>query len=599
MRVENNPDSSSSSRPDRFLKPGQKLTGIIVKHTDKEMVVQLDQGRIKVPLDPQVAVGSKVQVIIEPSGMILVKLLSGQQSQAGVGAGSQSKLDFNLTLLHDAKGNVRQEASGVLKPAGISSVVSASLIASDIIRVDWQPTPSAPVPEVIVGKVTASLPVDANTAASLQSGLTVPGPVSGLFNIIVESLQGEINIYSKKPVPAGEFLHFIPSSQGQEITLIPAGPNQQAGRGLGAILSAGNIAYHPAYSIAYSVFEGLSGEPYFNQSVIDFGDLLIKSGILASDQELHTSKAAQLQNEVKQVGNQSLPPVFADIIGSPGEGVSAASLRPSTQFAQQVEGLLNIFLNFKQDTQLGAEQAQIWSRFIKMPYVQNQLFSWLEPVAPDTSSSQVDSKVQDKREVVINGTTAFQLTPKGSEALSAGGQSQFNLPQLYQLMEQLDTEGKLSGDGKLQKFVLEAVLSDQQLSKESPGDVYTGLTWQGGEYKRLQMRYNLKGRGPADVQKPVVLNIESFAEHIGRVKVQATLTKDGAEIGFQNEKVDVKSFMGDEINTLEQSLSHLGIKILDWHYALLPEIKNQTSLGNNFKLPHKAASDGSKLDLIA
>ncbi|MFC1586025.1 hypothetical protein ACFL5V_10795 [Fibrobacterota bacterium] len=581
----------STSEPQ--LVPGSTYIGTVIKRLKKDLIVQLAQGALRIPLDIQLPPGSRVQITQDPSGLVLLKPLDvgaeGRELQ-GDSVTGRSLRGEQLSVLLDVSfaGEKKDRAPRPEKRAAERNV------ASDYVSFNR----GRPEDISFLGRIISVL-----SQTSRERSEPRPAETGQLPNkYLVESRGHRFKVLSWASLEKGQFVHFHLDKSGDNFFLRVLDQNQAVPEKLQTLLGGAGKEYHPAFRLVYDYLLPLSQEPYFPKVVKDFGELVKASGIIArppGEEPAAEKKNAPAvssaptdlppSSETVEPGSDVSPRIAGESEFPAGErlkpdGGASIPMELSAEgeairrpfLEDQLDKLLSVFLKFPRDQAMPREQAVIWSKVIQNPFSALPFLDSFVPVVPERPEMSPDQM----RTVPLLLTEGMELSPVRTDLFppELNLPERFSLAEFYQFLDRQDEMGKLEVNLKMQKFVMQALQSELAVDQESSSgdgqfgyyrheDVWRGIKFRWKQHKRRQ--------GEEGKPKPVNLNITTETKNMGKVVLDAVLDSAGTRLHFQNRKGDVRELLAQEIRELERQLAHLDFKVESWEYSLLPEEPEQ------------------------
>ncbi|HLP42554.1 MAG TPA: hypothetical protein VK465_13680 [Fibrobacteria bacterium] len=334
-----------------------------------------------------------------------------------------------------------------------------------------------------------------------------------------------------------------------------------------------------ALQVAARYLSDLRGEPYFEDLVKDFGEVLAQSGRLAQPPEGIAPRAGQL---------------------------------PAPK---ELDTLLRLFVAFPRDAEQPERQAKVWSEAARDPQALQDLLKALRP-AGETSLLRVGTALR----AAGPGLPPDLLHVAGEAVLAAAGSDAgdrpeevfsallrralpdaFKSPDLLELARQGTPPGGAEGkEAQAAKFMLQAfaglVPREEEMREGRPAQFYF---YQGQEWRGLQVTWERDKEGSPgkrrETEAPVKVRVETEARAMGKVDVGVILRGDRAFLDFKNQFHDVRELLAADLPELEKSLNLLGVYLEGWTYSRMQE---PPQIPPTAGWVRPAFLDGANLDLM-
>ncbi|MBF0432279.1 MAG: hypothetical protein HQK83_13425 [Fibrobacteria bacterium] len=522
-------DTSRTGMP-----PGKsgRYVGTVIKYRDTDMVVQLKNNTIRVPLDASIPLGAKVQVTFSADGSVTVEAIDTAQAKA---VAKDAQLSFLLELSNKAvrsDGTANPKTSVTLSGESYDTLFKKGIISS-----------------VLLGKVLAA---DTSQIPTNSSSSATP-----LTKYIIETPGQRFEAWSKASFNMGDFIHFSLTKENDRLMLMPADESKAVPEGLQKILSDGGQSYTPAYRLAQDYLAPFSNESWYGQGVLDFGRLLDDAGI------------------TRQPALQERPPGLAGLENSSLQWLSVPpGMVIRSELDNLVEQLLRMFSTNERDGELSKEQAYIWSRIVRNPF---ELLPFLNQFMPVDQPGGLTEASTDSSLRFLQSDLLLSMQQAGTEKLDTAIPERFSLSEFYQMLDRQEDHTRSEQNMKLQKFVLEAMQNELTQDRDVlSGESMYGYYWHKQKWRGIRFRFTADeqtGKNSSD-ERPVRFTVETLADNMGKVILDTALTKKGADIHMKHERGNresIEAALPPELKKKEKRLDYLDFKVNNYTVSGIEE----------------------------
>ena len=386
------------------------------------------------------------------------------------------------------------------------------------------------------------------------------GAADPMFRYLLDLGGRTLEVRSGQVRVPGEFVDFEMEAHGARMQARFLDPAQSLPAGLRSAFADGTPEMRAGLQVAARTLSGFAGEPFFEDLVRDFGEVLAQSGRFALPE-----------------GATRLPPGQL-----PGP--------------KEIDSLLRLFVAFPRDREQPELQAKVWGEAVRDPKSLADLFRALKP---ETETSLLRAGTPLRLAGLAAGAAFDPAAPArslpaalASETPAPGAPAKedallallrralpdgFKAPDLLELARgpAAAAEGK---EARAAHFPLQAfaglVPREEEMREGRPSTFYF---YQDQDWRGLRITWEKDGREELrrrrrDPDAPLKVRVETDARHMGKVDVALTLKGDSAYLHFRNQFHDVEGILDENMPELRKSAALLGVHIEAWTYSPMEDV---------------------------